>query len=133
MVAYSFQSRFRPKIEARLKRHTLRNDRKRHARVGEALQLYTGMRTRQCKKIGDATCTAVLRIRLDFEYRRVEFLESGHAITTPDDTDAFAVGDGFDDWKDMRAFWAEQHPEITKAWEGVMIQWGETLVLPPAG
>lgn len=126
MVAYSFKSRFAPMILAGDKRHTLRNDRKRHARVGEELQLYTGMRTRSCKKLGTATCTALLRIRLDFEHRRVEFLESGQAITTPDDTDAFAVGDGFADWRDMQAFWAKEHPDLT-AWEGVMIQWSHTF------
>lgn len=126
MVAYSFKARFAPLIASGDKRHTLRNDRKRHAQVGEELQLYTGMRTRSCKKLGTGTCVAVLRLRLDFEHRRVEYLESGHAITTPDDTDAFAVSDGFSGWKDMAAFWAKEHPTLT-VWEGVMIQWGETF------
>ena len=108
------------------KRHTLRNDRKRHARVGEDVQLYTGMRTRSCKKLGTGVCIAVLRVRLDFEHQRVEFLETGHAITTAEDTDAFAVHDGFEDWRDMAAFWAKEHPGLS-AWEGVMIQWGPTF------
>lgn len=121
MVAYSFKKRFRPMIESKTKRHTLRDDRKRHARVGEELQLYVGMRTRSCELIGRATCTGVLNLSIDFDTRRVEFA-SGHAITTPDDTDAFAVADGFSDWRDMEKFWAAEHPGL-KQWSGVMIQW----------
>ena len=48
MVAYSFKRRFREPILAGSKQQTIRADRKRHARRGEALQLYTGMRTTQC-------------------------------------------------------------------------------------
>jgi hypothetical protein len=47
VVAYSFRQQFRPPILAGTKRQTIRADRKRHARPGEQLQLYTGMRTRQ--------------------------------------------------------------------------------------
>jgi len=122
MVAYSFKRRFADPIRAKLKRHTMRNDRKRHARVGERIQLYVSQRHPTGYKLGDATCTGVLRLRLLFDERRVEF-ESGHAITTPDDTDAFAVGDGFSSWADMEAFWRVEHPDV-RAWSGVMIQWG---------
>lgn len=42
MVAYSFQPRFAAPIEQGLKTHTLRAaGKRRHARVGEALQLYS--------------------------------------------------------------------------------------------
>jgi len=63
MVAYSFKAQFREPILAGTKRQTIRADRKRHARLGEALQLYTGMRTRQCKLIGRATCNALGFVR----------------------------------------------------------------------
>lgn len=45
MVAYSFQKRFVEPIRSGRKRQTIRADRKRHARPGEVLQLYSGMRT----------------------------------------------------------------------------------------
>lgn len=73
MVAYSFKQRFAPQIIAGLqtgplvvgmKRQTIRADRKRHARPGEELQLYTGMRTRSCQLLGRTTCTAVAPVRL---------------------------------------------------------------------
>lgn len=125
MVAYSFKKRFAAPILARTKRHTIRAERKRHAREGEELQLYTSMRTKSCRLIGRATCVAVLEVRLDFDCRRVEFA-SGHAITTPEDTDNFARADGFADWPEMEAFWAAEHPGVLQ-FTGVMIQWGETL------
>lgn len=51
--------------EARPKRQTIRAiGKRRHARPGETLQLYTAMRTKQCEKIGEARCIAVLPIRI---------------------------------------------------------------------
>lgn len=128
MVALSFQKEFRQPILDRVKRHTLR-DRAGRFHEGCKLHLYTGMRTKYCRAIGTATCIGLLPIRIDFQYRRVEFTTSGHAITAPDDTDAFAVGDGFPEgWHQMRAFWIKHHPEVEAAWDGTMIQWGDTLV-----
>ncbi|MEJ0016825.1 MAG: ASCH domain-containing protein [Acetobacteraceae bacterium] len=46
MVAYSFKRDFAAPILAGIKRQTIRADRRRHARPGEVLQLYTGMRTK---------------------------------------------------------------------------------------
>lgn len=46
MVAYNFQARFAAAIEAGEKAITIRSiGRRRHARNGERLQLYTGQRT----------------------------------------------------------------------------------------
>ncbi len=129
MVAYSFNARFAEPITAGTKRQTLRNDRKRHAHVGETLQLYTGMRTRQCRLIGTATCLDASPIRLDFEDGRVEF-QSGTAFTTEDELNAFAAVDGFAHWKDLAAFWRRNHPDVSEAWEGIRILWGATFKAP---
>lgn len=53
MVAYSFKAMFAGQVSALTKRHTIRGDRRRHARPGESVQLYTGMRTRECRKLVD--------------------------------------------------------------------------------
>jgi hypothetical protein len=127
MVAYSFKARFAAPIQSGVKRQTLRNDRKRHALEGETLQLYTGMRTRSCKLIGLAICLAISRVRLDFVHRRVEFLETGTAYTELENTDQFAVSDGFADWRDMENFWAAEHPDL-RQWEGVLIRWTDLRV-----
>ena len=53
MVAYSLKPRFIPPILSGAKRQTIRAiSRRRHAIPGETLQLYTGMRTKQCRLIG---------------------------------------------------------------------------------
>ncbi len=140
MVAYSFNRRFvtpiqvglgqQQKIEGaagyRPKRQTIRANGKRgHAREGDVLQLYCGMRTRQCFKIGEARCTAVLSITIRFPkpYRPHSTVRlPGNGIVLARDLDAFAVSDGFEDWAALREFWRENHPGVTD-FSGVLIRW----------
>jgi uncharacterized protein YqfB (UPF0267 family) len=65
VVAYSFQQRFAPPILSGTKQQTIRADRKRHARPGEEMQLYTGMRTKQCELICRTTCISVVPITIE--------------------------------------------------------------------
>ncbi len=130
MVAYSFKAQFAAPILAGVKRQTLRNDRKRHARPGETLQLFTGMRTRQCRLVGTATCKQAAPIRLHLDCGRVEFLWTGRALTTIEELDGFAQIDGFARWRAMCAFWSKEHPSVP-TWEGVQISWGETFQAAP--
>lgn len=140
MVAYSFKARFAAPIADRIKPHTLRNRRKRHARPGETLQLYTGMRTRHCRLIGTATCDRLQAISIDFtssepiwlcEVRHPEpsvFYEFGVSVpvTAPE---AFAISDGFDSLEDMARFWRDEHD--VSEWDGILIGWDvTTLILP---
>lgn len=130
MVAYSFKARFGPLIATRAKTQTVRSGRKRHARPGETLQLYTGMRTRSCKLIATATCVAVSPIRFDFRPDR-EMVEVHHrAAVQPAELDFFAQSDGFADWADLKAFWAREHEGVER-WEGVLIQWDPDSVVVP--
>lgn len=122
MVAYSFKPRFAPKIRSLIKPHTIRaprtKPRSRHARIGEALQLYTGMRTNQCAKIGDAICARVEPVLI--------MPRKGVAIANETlhgrELDDFARADGFDDFADMSAFWEAEHPEAA-VFHGVLIGW----------
>lgn len=121
MVAYSFKARFASRILDGSKRQTIRNDRKRHARPGEVLQLYTGMRTRQCRLLGRAVCVAVAPIRLDFINDQVE-IDGDHPIIARRLLDVFARQDGFDDWADLCRFWTDTH-ETPESFSGVLIIW----------
>lgn len=121
MVAYSFKPRFAPLILAGAKVHTLRGDRKRHARPDEQVQLFVSQRHPTGFKLGNATCISVDTIRLDFDARRVES-GRGTAWTTEWETDAFAKSDGFQGWADLAAFWAAEHPDM-RQWSGVIIRW----------
>jgi hypothetical protein len=125
MVAYSFKARFADPILRGDKRQTIRAHRKRHARPGEELQLYTGMRTKHCRLIGHAICERIEPIIIDVAGGAVHFPRSTETING-DELDAFAVRDGFQDWEDMRAFWRAEHPSIA-VFEGVVIRWRELL------
>lgn len=131
MVAYSFKQRFAPPILAGLvpgplvagmKRQTIRADRKRHARPGEELQLYTGMRTRSCHLLGRATCTSATPIRLLLGPASAVEIGGEPAITDATGLDVFARLDGFADWPDLCAFWAAEHAALNE-FSGVMIRW----------
>jgi hypothetical protein len=137
MVAYSFKRRFVDRIRVGLSSVSLSFDpppklqtiraigKRRHARPGEVLQLYTAMRTRQCAKIGDARCVAVTDIRIIFgDSSTYDFIYIGdcEAIHDIEQLDCFAVLDGFSCWDDMLQFWSEEHPDV-RDFLGVLIQW----------
>lgn len=63
MVAINFQPQFVGLISAGEKRQTIR--RTARCKPGDALQLYTGQRTKFCRKIGDAVCQSVEPILID--------------------------------------------------------------------
>ncbi|WLT07808.1 hypothetical protein RAM19_06645 [Bartonella apihabitans] len=67
MVAYSFQNQFASFVANGLKRQTTRPMRKnRHAKIGDKLQLFTGLRTKECRKLltKEPICTAVDAIEI---------------------------------------------------------------------
>ncbi len=127
MVAYSFQPRFAPLIVEGLKTQTIRADRLRHARVGERLQLFTGMRTAQCRKIiPDPVCYLVEPIDMTFSKGRITRVVVGGLPVRK--LDYFAGFDGFQDIEDMSLFWTLQHGISSGIWSGVLIEW-----TPPRG
>lgn len=121
MVAYSFKQRFVGPIKDRKKAQTIRADRQRHARVGETIQIYTGMRTSHCRLIGLATCKSVQPVRFDFEAREVQ-VGAAPVLESLPDLDAFAQRDGFDDYRGMCEFWEANHGTVHR-FEGVLIEW----------
>lgn len=137
MVAYSFKKQFIEPImagleintpEIRPKLQTIRAmGKRRHARPGEVIHLYTAMRTKQCRKLGDARCVSVEGVLLKWS-EWPSFctfdLQNGRRIgaTRPiEDMEEFARADGFCDFAQMRKFWAEEHGVAT--FEGVLIKW----------
>ncbi|MBP0439460.1 ASCH domain-containing protein [Tianweitania sediminis] len=140
MVAYSFAPFFAQAVAALTKRQTIRAPRKRHARPGEPIQLYAGMRTRHCTKLldKDPLCVAVRPIEISTS----ELLDAGIASITIGDwvldareIEALAQLDGFApaDFNqaagthhstaraNMGAFWLKHHG--VGRFEGVLIEW----------
>lgn len=97
MVAYSFKSAFVADIEARIKRQTIRLPRPRHARPGERVQLFQGMRTKQCRKIiPDPVCAGIDRVVIDTRDRDLHLEINGCVLDVASpEADAFARADGF--------------------------------------
>ncbi|CAM5764657.1 hypothetical protein [Bosea minatitlanensis] len=133
MVAYSFNRRFAEAIAichpftGIVKRQTIRAPRKRHARPGETLQLYQGMRTKHCRKIiPDPVCVDIRPVELFIEQSYVRFLDTGLAFGMTALLDDFARQDGFLDWADLQAFWRAAHPApvgLPPAFSGMLIRW----------
>jgi hypothetical protein len=137
MVAYSFKLRFVEPIRWGLglgldlsdeavrigepKRQTIRAiSHRRHARPGETLQLYTGMRTKQCKLIGEARCISVEAIRIVVNEHTMPVRLGGELIGGGHLHD-FARRDGFDHAEDMHEFWKKEHG--IGPFDGVLIRW----------
>lgn len=103
MVALNFKAQFAPLIRERIKRQTIRQTRR--CKVGDRIQLYTGMRTRSCEKLvaDDPVCTLV-----DYCALRPEYITFGNADLHPG-ADAFARADGFADYAAMLAWFTETY------------------------
>lgn len=125
MVAYSFQRQFIEPITARRKGQTIRAvGKRRHARVGQMLQLYFGMRTQHCRKIiDDQACLRFDRVRMNFGLRTVVIgPDGGPLLDRRADLDRFAVLDGFENWEALDDFWRTWHPDH-RFFDGVMPGW----------
>lgn len=133
MVAYSCKSRFVEPIRLwkaeplnpLAKTGTIRAHRKRHARPGEMVQLYCGMRTRSCYRIiDDVLCQRVNEIIFDLRTSTRPFLISnGVRIEDREARHRFARADGFHGgFEQMVEFWLNSHGP--SRFEGVHILWG---------
>lgn len=125
MVAYSFKKQFADKIADGRKRQTIRaHGKRRHARPGEPVQLYIGMRTKHCVKIiPDPICTAAADIRIHVPHgtEPCQITFRGRTFYVDDE---FAKADGFDSGEAFTRFWFDVHGP--GCFEGVVIEWNGT-------
>ena len=130
MVAYSFKAQFEAPIASGEKRQTVRAYRKRHARPGEPIQLYTAMRTKHCRKLitPDPLCIDLRHVIIAHGSYQPLLIEIEGRMLQRDEVEAFAVADGFgaavaDGFaaSRMAAFWLENHG--TGSFGGVVIRW----------
>lgn len=132
MPAYSFQEQFVPFILDESKDYTVRSERagrSRHARPGEKIYLYYGMRTKWCRKIGEATCSWVEEITIT--EKGIIVREAEDRKLSEIECDEFAWKDGFrlegttlarpiNAFHHMLHFWRKTHKLPFK---GVVIYW----------
>jgi hypothetical protein len=121
MVAYNFQDRFADDVASGRKRQTIRaNSKRRHARPGETVQLYNGLRRTTCRLLRLGTCLSTFRCRITAS----DVFLGRERIHNVDD---FARADGFADFAAMKEWFAETHG---LPFNGVLIIW-EPKPMPP--
>ncbi len=144
MVAYSFNAIFADQVSALTKRQTVRADRRRHARPGEPVQLYAGMRTRHCRKLveRDPICVRVVPVTILLvaspQLDLIGAIAVDGAWLDGEEIEAFARADGFavehvGDWKqrmhgvpgsaryNMGGYWHDTHDD--DVFRGWLIAW----------
>lgn len=104
MVAFNFDPRFAGPVEQRVKRQTIRQTRR--AKVGDRIQLYTGQRTPECRKLtaDDPICTRVTYVAI-----RASGITLGDVEGLPRDWDEFARLDGFADYASMLNWFQQRY------------------------
>lgn len=117
MVAYNFKGQFADAVESGQKSRTIRAPRKdgRLPEPGAVLQLYTGMRTKSCRKLADAICTGVQSVEITDDYLAV-----GGWRLPSGDAQKFAEKDGFKSASQMRDFFKSEHGLPFSGW---LIKW----------
>jgi hypothetical protein len=118
MVAFNFKAQFADDVETGRKRQTIRAQRR--ANVGDQLQLYTGMRTKKCRKLRDTTCLDVAPVIIGVDpFGRLRVIVGEREIRGGR-LDLFVKADGFARRMDMRDFFAEQYGLPFNGW---LIKW----------
>lgn len=121
MVAYNFQAEFSHLVETFEKRQTVRPiGKRRHARPGDPVQLYTGMRTRACRKLAEAMCTGSAKVRIERDPSGLPAISLEGQRLDPLEAYAFTVADGFSSVADLVSWFDSRYG---LPFEGVCIQW----------
>lgn len=111
------------------KRQTIRAiGKKRHARVGERVQLYIGLPTKHPEKLGEGICTKVSHIKIELvaldNGLHFRMQVDGRVFVERKEREAFARADGFVDVDAMQQFW-QKHNDLRAGheWHGLIIHW----------
>lgn len=137
MVALNFQKQFADDVEEGRKRRSIRAPRKdgRDPKKGQALTLYTGMRTKGCRKLGDTIVSRVRQVQISHAGicldGRMLFAGDTPAYQGGPDPEAydgdFARADGFESFNDMADWFREQHG---LPFTGNLIEWPDPNSYP---
>lgn len=128
MVALNYQNRFADMVERGEKRQTIRADGKRHPPVvGDELQHYTGMRTKNCRLLRRSICSLVVPVFINSKERtvtvfmgRTEPPIGERKILAGEQLENFAHADGFHDADAFFAFFCADESPVFK---GNLIRW----------
>lgn len=117
MPALNFKKIFVPKILDRTKQSTIRKPGR--IKEGNKLYLYTGMRTKQCSRIGNAVCSCVTPVIIAESEASILIGNKWHTFAG----NALAhliTNDGFASYEEMRDFFKKQYG---LPFNGELIEW----------
>jgi len=106
MVAFNFKSYFADDVESGRKPGSIRQKKK--CEVGDKIQLYTGQRTKKCRKLGEAICTGVCRIRVTEESPWTMFETEGEIETSINGRSFYEI-EGFENSNDFVDFFRRHY------------------------
>jgi hypothetical protein len=119
MPLLGFKKRFAPAVEAYTKRQTIRACRKdgRDPKQGDTLHLYTGLRTKRCRKLAETECVATLPVTIHRDKLEISGIEIvGEA------RDRFARDDGFVSFYELADYF-ENEMKRAMPWSGIVVYW----------
>lgn len=104
-------------VETIIKRQTIRAKRSdgKNPHAGEMLYLYTGLRTKSCRKLGEAVCMSVEEISI----YQAGIVRGGEWLTIRDQ-ELLARADGFQNFSEMAAWFERVHG--LPFW-GLLVKW----------
>ena len=121
MALISFKKKFAGLVESGIKRQTIRQERKRPFIKGETLYLYTGLRTKACRKLGEAVCKNVTEIIIfNNGFVLVPFGAVQNQYISKKVLNAMAVADGFKNWEEFKDFFQTNY---SLPFNGLLIEW----------
>ena len=125
MPALNFQTQFAERVASGAKRQTIRAFRKdkRDPKVGQTLYHFTRMRTKQCRRLGEAVCTYAKPLTLSLAGE----VGGGQVVAVcgaPYTSAELARRDGFASIDEMFAWFQRTHG---LPFRGLLIRWGELL------
>ena len=121
MPAFNFKPQFADDVESGKKLQTIRavrKDGRGPCKVGDTITLYTGMRTKACRKLGFAKCTDITAVSIhEYPEGTPQLFIAGVMILNEDD---FAKDDGFENSAEFYKFFEETHGLPFRGW---LIEW----------
>lgn len=127
MPALNFKAQFAEAVEIGEKQQTIRAPRKDgrpHAKRGDVVKLYTGMRTKGCRLLGEGRVTSVRKVEIEATSMKLDgrplFAGLRHRDQVDPTDNEFAEADGFNSFMDMAAFFDDLYG---LPFEGEVIAW----------
>lgn len=127
MPQLNFSAQFAPLVESGQKRQTIRAPRKNAIRPHDVLHLFTGLRTKQARRLmPPQRCEGVDLIQIRWKtlknstYRSLEVKIHGKGSLRREEIESLAKQDGFEN---VEAFTAWFLPEGTNEFTGHLIRW----------